>query len=424
MAKIGDLAASWACPYCQMNDIWGYVFECPGCGACRPKGIHFYLKSNAPKLTVEQIKLIGSDPNWYCEYCQSGNPSTKENCWQCGAEKDTSPTHRVTDYGDGPVPSTAKEAEAMAQHQDPYEVRPTFTTITSNPKRPTMRTTYQIPNQKPRPKVFSTLSARASEKLPTDNAEKIIKFSAIGIATIAGIALLSVLIYHFFFNTHEEMVQVSGYKWSQNVVVEEFMVVHDSNWSTHPNDAYNIVPDYRDTGRDEKIHDGYHTETKPDTCYKSEYVSKTCKTDNGDGSFTPYECGGNQEKSYSCTKEEKVEDYHYEDIYDWYYQYDVNRWQTIANYPTSGSDHSPYYFTDFTLSDSYVFGNPILGQQQEFQVPGEYTVIFFCQDNIKVGKEGYLIRQYPLEEWEIIQTNVDYPIKVNFFNTILTSPSP
>ena len=120
-----------------------------------------------------------------------------------------------------------------------------------------------------------------------------------------------------------------------------------------------------------------------------------------------------------------MEDYHYEDIYDNYYEYDINRWQTVANHPTSGSDHSPYYYTDFTLNHPYsLSGIPEIGQQQQFQVPGEYTVTFYCSDNFKVGDEGYFTRTHPLNEWEMFQENIDYPIEVNFFNAILTYPAP
>ena len=442
MAKIGDLAGSWKCPYCGTNDIWGYEFECPGCGVCRPKGIRFYLRPNAPKLTAEQVELMGSNPNWYCEHCRSGNPSTEQNCWQCGAEQGSSPTHRKTDYRSGPVPSSAEEAEAMAQHQDPFESRsePATSPPTSKPisKQPES-------NQS----VFRTLSDRISEILPTGGNLELLKLSAIGVTVLAAITLLSVLIYQFFFNTHIEQVQVESFHWTQNVRVEEYQVVHESSWGTHPGAAYNITSDYRDTGRDEKIHDGYHTESYQDTCYETEsysdtctrsvYVSDTCSgtEDNGDGSFSTYtyECGGYESESYSCTstrqvpysctKERQVEDYHYEDVYDWFYQYDVNRWQTIDNYPTSGSDHSPYYFTDFSLIHPYSgSGIPEIGQQQYFQIPGEYTVTFFCYGNTKVGDEGYFTRNHPLGEWEKFRYEVDYPVEVNFFNAVLTYPTP
>lgn len=442
MAKIGDLAGSWKCPYCGTNDIWGYEFECPGCSVCRPKGIRFYLRPNAPKLTEKQVELMGSNPNWYCEHCDSGNPSTKQNCWQCGAEQGSSPTHRKIDYRNGPVPSTADEAEAMAKHQDPFESKP----------RPALHPTSYTPTPylapRPNPTVFNTLTNRIAEKLPTGLELKTLKPYTIGLAIAAGIALLSVLIYQFFFNTHIEQVQVNAFNWTQNVRVEEYQVVHESSWGSHPSGAYNIESDYKDTGRDEKIHDGYHTESYQNTCYETEsyqdtcsrsvYNSKTCTgtEDNGDGSFSTYsyECGSSETEyysctstrqvPYSCTKERQVEDYHYEDVYDWFYQYDVNRWQTIANYPTSGADHLPYYFTDFSLSRPYSgSGIPEIGQQQQFQVPGEYTVTFFCQ-NTKVGDEGSFTHEYPLTQWGTFQQDTEYPITINFFSAILTYPSP
>jgi len=244
-----------------------------------------------------------------------------------------------------------------------------------------------------------------------------------------------------------ENVFISGYNWTQNVAVQEFQVVHDSSWSAHPSDAYNVTEEYRDTGHDEKVHDGWTTETYMDTCYRTEtymdtctrsvYDSRTCTgtRDNGDGSFDSYsyECGSyttesyscsqTREVPYSCTKTREVELYHYEDIYDWYYTYDVNRWVTIKNYPTSGVDKNPYFYTDFKLKDPYSGGEPKLGQQQKFEQTGEYSITFLCE-NKKVGKEGYFARKYELETWKRFEKGGNYEIKTNYFGSILTEPAP
>jgi len=155
----------------------------------------------------------------------------------------------------------------------PVTLTPSYTSI-PNPKRPTIVTTsYQAPESNP--SVFGILSNRVAEKLPPRLELKTLKPFAIGLAIALVVVLLSFLIYQFFFNTHQELVQVSGYNWSQNVTVQEYQVVHEDSWTTHPSDAYNIDSDYRDTGRDEKIHDGYHTESYTDTCYQTETYSDT-----------------------------------------------------------------------------------------------------------------------------------------------------
>ena len=238
-----------------------------------------------------------------------------------------------------------------------------------------------------------------------------------------------------------------GFTWTQNVRVQVYQVVHETSWTTHPPSAYNIVSEYRDTGRDEKIHDGwetvpyqdtcYETVPFPDTCTRPVYESKTCQgtRDNGDGTITTYDydcgtyvqeeypCTNTRQEPYSCTKTRQEEVYHYEDIYDTYYQYDIDKWVTIANHGTSGSDHEPYY-ESVTLSNPYSgSGTPVLGQQQQLQEQGVYSVSFYSE-NPKIGQEGYFTREYPLDKWMLFGFDWEYQIEVNFVNMILSDPEP
>jgi len=394
--------------------------------------VRFYQIPDAPIVTPEIAEQLGSGgPNWYCNHCDSGNKDDNAKCWNCGAEKGTSPSHEVKNYLKGErVPKSMKEAEEADPDGKSWVVpMPVIPTVDSELED-------ESPSTEDRYKSF-------------DNKINRFKPFVIGTAVVVGLAFLVLLIYQVFFNTHIELVQVSGYSWTQNVMVQEYQTVHDSSWTTHPAEAYNVSSDYRDTGRDEKIHDGWTTEEYQDTCYEtvsyqdtctdSKYVSDTCTgtTDNGDGSFDTYtyECGSyesytysctnTRQEPYSCTQTRQVEVYHYEDVYDYYYEYDIDMWITIVNYPTSGTNHSPFYFSDFTLNDAYEESDtPRLGQQQAFQFPGEYTVTWLCQGNAKVGDEGYFTQKYSLSEWELFETGVDYPIKVNFFNAILKMPTP
>ena len=439
---------AWDCSYCNTKKLWGNVFDCPNCGHPRPRGVRLYLPADAPLVTPEIAKQLGSgDPNWYCEHCDSGNKDNNTHCWNCGAEKGSSPSHEVKNYLQGEhVPQNTEEAETadpdgeswVTSRQDTSRnTRPVYT---SPPTQKTSRTWQSVtPSYLQRAKIY----------LPQGIDLGTFKPYAIGVAAFIAVVIVSILIYQLFFNTHEEMVQVSGFNWTQSVVVQEYQVVHESNWSSRPPAAYNVSSDYRDTGRDEKIHDGYKTVEYQDTCYEtvsyqdtctdSKYVSETCTgtRDNGDGSFETYtyECGGyesytysctqTRQEPYSCTKTRQEELYHYEDIYDWYYTYDINKWVTVANYPTSGNDHEPYFYSDFVLQSPYDgTSSPPLGQQQQFQYTGDYTVTFFCERNAKVGDGGYFTRDYPLGEWELFGYEIYYPIEVNTFSGILTYPNP
>jgi len=434
---------AWDCSYCKTKKILGNVFDCPGCGHPRPRGVRFYQIPNAPIVTPEIAAQLGSgDPNWYCDWCDSGNKDNNQKCWKCGAERGTAPSHEVKRFlQDEAVPQSTEEAEASD---------PDGKSWVEEPKVPAVPIPIPINNDDEEESSYIDSSDNEELGIQSSNNTGLgkIKPFAIGALILVGIAVVSFFIYQLFFNSHEEMVRVSGFNWTQSVTVQEYRTVRESSWSSTPSGAYDIYSDYRDTGRDEKIHDGwdtveyedtcYKTEDYPDTCTDSKYVSDSCTstTDNGDGSFDTdtYECGGYESFTYSCTKSRQVpysctktrqeERYHYEDIYDWYYEYNIDKWVSIANYATSGNDHNPHYFSDFVLSDPYDgYSPPRLGQQQQFLVPGDYYVTFLC-DNHKVGDEGYFTRKYSESDWALFNYEVGYPIEVNFFNGVLSFPIP
>jgi len=392
-------------------------------------------------VTPEIAKQLGSGgPNWYCNFCDSGNKDDNKKCWNCGAERGTAPSHKVTNYRQGErVPQSTEEAEKSDPGGKSW-VNAILPVRETSAKETRSRESSAAGNEGG---FLNSVRGLLPDELNNDQ----IKPFAIGFAIVTGLVLLSVLAYQVFFKTHIETVQIDGYNWSQNLIVQEYQTVHESSWTTYPSDAFNVSSDYRDTGRDRKVHDGWDTESYTDTCYETvsftdtctgyEYVSASCSgtTDSGDGSFDSYdyECGSSEsytyscsntrQEPYSCTKTRDVEIYHYEDIDDWYYQYDINKWVTIREYPTSGTDHTPFYFSDFVLSNPYDgFSKALLGQQQQFQVPGVYTVTFFSQDNPKIGEGGYFTREYPLTEWTLFDTGIGYTIEVNYLNQILNTP--
>ena len=434
---------AWDCSYCDTKKILGNVFDCPGCSHPRPRGVRFYQISDGPIVTSKIAKELGSGgPNWYCEHCDSGNKDDSNKCWNCGAPKGSSPSHKVKNYLQGErVPQSAEESENVDPGGKSWVDAVLPVSETSGHKTPANES-YTTGNG-------SGFINSVRDLLPDGLNNDQYKPYAIGVAFVAGLILLSILAYQVFFKTHTEAVRVSSYNWSQSLIVQEYQIVHESSWTTHPLDAYNVTSDYRDTGRDEKVHDGWDTEEYTDTCYEtvsftdtctgSRYVSDTCTgtRDNGDGSFDTYsyECGGSEsytysctntrQEPYSCTKTRQVEIYHYEDIYDWYHVYDIDKWITIHEYPTQGTDHEPFYYNNFRLTNPYNrYGVPELGQQQQFEIPGTYTVTFCSQGNEKLDGDGCFAREYSLEEWNQFGMGIDYSIEVNYLNQVLNTPVP
>lgn len=245
---------AWDCSYCSHKKILGNIFDCPGCGHPRPRGVRFYQIPDGPIVTPAIAKQLGSGgPNWYCEHCDSGNRDNEDKCMDCGAPKGSSPSHKVTKYRQGEhVPQSTEEAEQSDPGGKSW-VEPVVATSGTGSSKPSRRESYSASNSR-------GFINSVKDLLPVDFDNSQFMPYVIGVATVAALILTLSLVYQIFFKTHTETVQVRSYNWSQTLTVQEYQIVHESSWSTYPSGAYNIVSDYRDTGRDEKIHDGWDTE--------------------------------------------------------------------------------------------------------------------------------------------------------------------
>jgi hypothetical protein len=351
---------AWDCPYCTTKRLLGNVFECPNCAHPRPRGIYFYEIDDGPIVTPEiQAQLGSGGPNWYCEYCDSGNRDTDNVCWKCQAARDDdAPVHKVTNYTAEERPFDAEAARTI-EGEDSWRF----------PETSMLRAPHGQPDESETPVAHVSYQHLSEDGYGRNR-------TILAVLAIVLVPVLLVLFYNFFFNTHTEQVTAVGFEWRRNVVVEEYQVVHETSWSSHPTSAYNIQESYRDTGHDRKVHDRWETEYYMGTCYKTESYSSTCyrtvydnrtctgSRSNGDGSFDSYtyECGSSSTESYSCTDYRQVpyscqqsrqkEIYHYEDVYDYFYEYDIKKWIEIEDHPTQGRDQQPYY-ADLTLVNPY-----------------------------------------------------------------------
>lgn len=169
--------------------------------------------------------------------------------------------------------------------------------------------------------LFSNLSSAIFDNTDTgQDTSSIIKSIAILGGIFVSIIIVGLLIYNYFFKTHVETVIVTAMPWTQSLRIEEYQLFHEQGWSV-PGE----IPGYNSAGRqtnveirksgDRKVHDGWTTETVPDTCYESvtvsdtctgsRYVSETCYSNNGDGSSDSYECGSSESYTYSLHQNRK-----------------------------------------------------------------------------------------------------------------------
>lgn len=389
----------WDCDYCGHTHIPGYEYDCPGCGRPRSKGVDFYLPEGAPEATPEQMALMGQDPNWYCENCDSGNKDTNNACWNCGVPKGQAVSHRVESY-DNPrqIPRRPRSSQAGTGLVDPEYKSDLYDqqyfpppTEVANPHLPYAggHSAYPSSRHDPGPVIISVTPSWLQ-----NHGKKV------GIGAGGFLALL--LVYFLFFNYHFTTATVSGFAWSRNLVVQEYKLLNQEGWS-QPGDATPTGHETRQSGT-RKVTDGYRTVPYTDTCYRSVYQSRTCTRNNGNGSFSTYECGGSVSQSYSCTKTRQEEIYHYEPVYSTWYFYNVWRWIKTEDHPTSGNDKEPFWSMEGTPADA---------THKRIQDSQSYTVNFTSQEL------GDFSRTYDLAIWNEIELGEVFSVKTNAVKAIL-----
>lgn len=135
------------------------------------------------------------------------------------------------------------------------------------------------------------------------------------IVTMIGSAVVTVtliiwFVWFMFFATAKVSTEVTGYHWHRTMEVQDFQPRRKGEWYDHPGDAYDVYEDYR-----------YHytkTVQDPDICFSS--------TDSK---------GNTTQTCYSQS--------HQEDVYDWWYEYTVDRWEHLRDLVTDGINQTPLW---------------------------------------------------------------------------------
>lgn len=133
------------------------------------------------------------------------------------------------------------------------------------------------------------------------------------LAFLIGIPALVLLLALAFCWTRDTEVRVTGHSWERTVGIERLEATSSSDWCDRmPRDAYSVSRSQRKRDT-RKIRDG-------ETC-------RTVNRDNGDGTFSTRQ---------SCSPT-----YRYEDVYDAWCSYSVDRWRKARSAVASGKGLSP-----------------------------------------------------------------------------------
>jgi len=377
---LADYCGTWDCRYCGTKKIWAYNRSCSGCGRPRAADTRFYMPADAPIITEEMKKFFGGGPDWYCSSCDTSNMSDTNKCENCGAPRGIAQQHQIRVY-----------EKAPQSDEETKELEPSARSVSSSAYEPP-DDVYNPPIHEVREESSYVYQPATITSTDFDKSRNYLK-----IGLISAGALILIILGFLFFNTHKVNAVVSGFSWNQTVQIEEYQTFHESGWSI-PAGGRETHSETRQSGW-RTVTDGYRSEPYTDTCYQ--YVSKTCYQDNGNGSFSSVECGGNE--SYSCTKYRDVPITHQEPVYDTWYEYDIDRWAVISSHPTSGEDHEAYYDSAKANGDL----------QRRVEIPGTYTVFFSCDE------VGNFSRTYNYSEWLNFNYEQTHEVTTNVFKAIL-----
>lgn len=340
----------WDCKYCGTIKVDGLKDVCPNCGKQKSEDVKYYLSGKVEYLSEEALQEAnidiedcdGEHPDWICDYCNQLNDHRDEICQACGAIKEES----TLAYGQSPLP--VKRPIPVNKHPQDYEIleRPVENTIT-NPTLPWWK--------------------RLSR-----NTEKI-KNLCIG-AVISVILLASCYVMFPI----QETIEVTGFEWKNTITVEEERTVMENDWTVPINGrlqytnleirSYNTVLDHYESV----------LVTKSRRVYAGESYSYR---DNGNGTFTEVSSPRYETEYYTETEQKPV--YRQEPVYDTRYYYEIEKWFEFKEYNSSKQDKSPYWNTDYTLTN----------KQRDSNRKSAYYLFFDNDTKSCVSEEEWIVTE-------------------------------
>lgn len=310
----------WNCSHCGTEGISALRnMRCMNCGNSKPEQSGEYY-STTLITDKEGLELAMADKNWECSFCGSINLDRNNDCSGCGASKGAEVEGSFKSKSiSGLTPNTDSHVDGLTSSGTTYNAKP---------------------------------SQVKTVKRPTINKKQLAIVAAVFISVIAGIILLVSL------NTHEYEGAISGFKWTSEVRIEEYTRIHESGWS-NPTGSYNVTTE-------RKIH---HYDPIYET--RTEYYDDVSYVDNGNGST----------KKVTTRKSRQVQEKVGEEpVYQTYYTYDIDRWQSVNSLVNSGPGKEPV-FKEYTLvNDVETYGTNVGAQKAIHEVTYYIEITYVDKD--------------------------------------------
>lgn len=359
----------WRCARCAQANL-GRNLNCLTCGVKRGDGVEFFLDAEAAAISdANLLSQASAGADWICRYCSGSNRASENQCSSCGSgrsDKDRQlieETRSVNDW---------TEAAQKAARLNPPP-----------------------PNLNAPPKSFFS-------------AGRLFKFGLLGAGGLvtAFVALFFVFLY-IGTATYATEVEVTNLEWTRTVAVEEYKTVAESAWEGEVPSEARVQSQTRAVHHTDKVPDG--TRTVPETYTErvsdgsESYVCGRVSKKNG--FFEDKYCTRAKYKTVTKTRDRTETVYKDVPVYKTRYSYLIDKWVTVDEKTTAGTNFNPQWATIQTDKTHRE------GKRAE-------TYNLLCKE---LGGDNKLHKmKLTAEDWSKFKAGERLPGKTNFFGDLVS----
>lgn len=314
----------WNCSYCGADKIGGLQKYCPNCGHPQDKNTKFYMGPAKRYLTEEEMKNVGTDPDWLCEYCGTLSNAKYQYCKNCGAER----TSENKDYFE--MQDITDSSDNANTNYNTEQILEDWINATEGP------TTLLVDDDK----VSKTATNIETLQIPKKTSINWLKLGKyIGIGALVVFAIIGLI--HLFTPREYEAV-IAEKTWERDVVIQEYRTVEESAWDRVPSGG-RLLYTTEEIRSYNQVFSHYETKTRQvATQVFDGYDTYTYYTDNGNGTFTEHTSQTPRYHTEYVTETYQEPVYISVPVYDTKYHYEIERWVYDRTEESKGSNNEPY----------------------------------------------------------------------------------
>lgn len=336
-------------------------------------------------MSEEDKKLFTGKADWYCEYCDSMNPSNTDTCLNCGSPKGES----KKDYFDRKREQIAKGE--IKKEQNVVFPKEELKEITSKTFESPKSSSYED-------NLYNSDSCATSQyansyNYSSSNNKKKIDFSFLNLKAIlisiaifiaCGLSLFGIV---YACMPKNDTITVQSISWERNIETEIEKTFSESGW-TLPAGA-RLRYTNQEWHHDDKVID--HYETVEVTKYNYEKVGERTWVEyeeNGDGTSDIINCSEDIYDYVPYTTTEKEPIYKNVPVYQTKYYYDIDRYVHSRDLRTWGNDKKVYWSDESLFSKererirTETYSITALNEKGEIKT---YTLSYSIWKDVEIG---------------------------------------